>query len=120
MDGFLAFIQTSLTLSIAGISLVYICVQRATLIYKEQISTKNQSSRTYLCQLIGTHNSNQNIIMLPFAILLAIVLYVVHVLTNKENKSRTLSFPTIVNPFQKSNRFYTLIVFAIISNQLIT
>jgi hypothetical protein len=121
MDGFLKFIQSFLTVSIAGISLVYICIQRASSIYTEHIekSNKNLSTKSYLCQLIGSNNSNQNIIMLPFSIILTLILVVIHQTLNSEKK-KSFSFPIIVNPFQKSNRFYTIIVFAIISNQLIT
>lgn len=123
MDGLLTFIQTFITITLAGISIVYICVQRTSTIYTENLekSNKNLSTKPYLCHLIGTTNSNQNIIMLPLSIILTILLIIIHHLSTREKKkSNSFSFPIIVNPFQKSNRFYTIIVFAIISNQLIT
>ncbi|CAF4408827.1 unnamed protein product, partial [Adineta steineri] len=111
--------------TVAGISIVYICVQRTSSIYNEhnEKQTKNHSTKAYLCQLVGSSNSNQNIIMLPLSILLTIFLFIVHQTINSDKKKsfyQNLSFPIIVNPFQKSNRFHTIIVFAIISNQLIT
>jgi hypothetical protein len=125
MDGLLTFIQSFLTVTVAGISIVYICVQRTSSIYSShhEKSHKNSSSKSSLCQLIGTTNSNQNIIMLPFSLILTIFLCIIHQANNHDKKKsffQNLSFPIIVNPFQKSNRFHTIIVFAIISNQLIT
>ncbi len=121
MDALSMCIHTSFTVILAGISLIYICVQRATSIYTEHLdkSSKNHSTKSYLCQLIGSNNSNQNIIMLPLSIILTIILILIHQTLNTEKK-KSFSFPIIVNPFQKSNRFYTIVVFAIISNQLIT
>jgi hypothetical protein len=116
------FIQSSLTITMAGISIVYICTQRTSLIYSEK-SFKNNSTKSYLCQLIGTNNSNQNIIMLPCSIILTLFLFIIHQTQNQDKKKsffQNLSFPIIVNPFQKTSRFYTIIVFAVISNQLIT
>lgn len=119
MGSLLKCIQTTITVTLAGISIVYICVQRTSSIYTNQY--KNMSTKSYLCHLIGSNNSNQNIIMLPLSIILTIFLILIHYLsTTDKKKTRTFSFPIIVNPFQKSNRFYTIIVFAIISNQLIT
>ena len=125
MDGLLTFIQSFLTVTVAGISLVYICVQRTSSIYNEQTEkhNKNLSTKSYLCHIIGSSNSNQNIIMLPLSIILTLFLFIIHQTINMDKKKsflRNLSFPVIVNPFQKSNRFHTVIVFAIISNQLMT
>ncbi|CAF1210621.1 unnamed protein product [Rotaria magnacalcarata] len=125
MDGLLTFIQSFLTVTVAGISIVYICVQRASSIYDEHTekSNKNFSTKSYLCHLIGSNNSNQNIIMLPLSIVLTVLLFLIHQTINIDKKKsyfQNLTFPIIVNPFQKSNRFHTIIVFAIISNQLMT
>lgn len=76
--------------------------------------------KSYLCQLIGSSNSNQNIIMLPLSLILTLILVIIHQTFQRDEKKKSFSFPVIVNPFQKSNRFYTILVFAIISNQLIT
>ncbi|UJR28266.1 hypothetical protein I4U23_009516 [Adineta vaga] len=124
-DGLLTFIQSFITVTVAGISLVYICVQRASSIYNQDLdkSHKNQSTKSYICQIIGNTNSNQNILMLPLSFLLTIFLFIIHTIINSDKKKsffQNLSFPIIVNPFQKTNRFHTVIVFAIISNQLIT
>lgn len=125
MDGLLTFIQSFLTVTVAGVSIVYICVQRTSSIYDQHVEKfhKNMSTKSYLCHLIGPDNSNQNIIMLPLSIVLTLFLFIIHQtisLEKKKNYFQNLSFPIIVNPFQKSNRFHTIIVFAIISNQLMT
>ncbi|CAF1100091.1 unnamed protein product [Adineta ricciae] len=122
MDGLLTLAQSFITVAVALTSLVYISVQRTSSIYIEK-SSNNQSSKPYLCQIIGTANSNQNILMLPFSLLLTLLLFLIHTTMNLDRKKsfcQNLSFPIIVNPFQKANRFHTVIVFAIISNQLIT
>lgn len=122
LDSLLTFIQSFLTVTLAGISIVYICVQRTSSIYIDpsEKSTKNHSNKPYLCQLIGSSNSNQNIVMLPLSMILTFILIIIHQTLKTEEKKKSFSFPVIVNPFQKSNRFYTILVFAIISNQLIT
>ncbi|CAF0738745.1 unnamed protein product [Rotaria sordida] len=125
MDSLLTFIQSFLTVTVAGISIVYICVQRTNVIYNDhnEKMNKNFSTKSYLCHIIGSNNSNQNIIMLPLSILLTLFLFIIHQTINRDKKKsflQNLSFPILVNPFQKSNRFHTIIVFAIISNQLIT
>ena len=122
LDSLLTFIQSFLTVTLAGISIVYICVQRTSSIYIDPLekSSKNHSMKSYLCQVIGSSNSNQNIIMLPLSMILTFILVIIHQTLHTEEKKKSFSFPIIVNPFQKSNRFYTVLVFAIISNQLIT
>ena len=88
MNGLLTFIQTFFTVTLAAISLMYICVQRVSPIYIEHIekSNKNISTKSYLCQLIGSSNSNQNIIMLPLSIILTIILIIIYQITNPEKK----------------------------------
>ena len=57
------------------------------------------------------------------SIILTLFLFLIHQTQNQDKKKsffQNLSFPIIVNPFQKTDRFYTIIVFAVISNQLIT
>jgi hypothetical protein len=125
MDGLLTFIQSFITVAVSIISLVYICVQRTSSIYNDQTDkhNKNLSTKSYLCRMIGSSNSNQNIIMLPLSIILTLFLFIIHQTINIDKKKsllQNLSIPIMVNPFQKSNRFHTVIVFAIISNQLIT
>ena len=98
-DGCLTFIQSFLTVTLAGISLVYICVQRTSTIYTEHVNLKNQSSKPYLCQLIGSNNSNQNIVMLPFSLILTLVLIIIHQLNNPERK-KSFSFQLLLIHFK--------------------
>lgn len=126
LDSLLTFIQSFLTVTVAGISIVYICVQRTSSIYtstNEKLTKDFSLKKNYICQWIGNSNSDQNIIMLPLSVVLTVFLIILHQ-TKRDERKRScwanFSFPIIVNPFQKSNRFYTLIVFAIISNQLIS
>ena len=126
VDGLFTFIQSFLTVAVAGISIVYICVQRTSSIYSDHSEKANKNlsqKKPYLCLLVGSSNSNQNIIMLPLSLLLTLFLVLIHQTTNTDRKRsfwKNLSFPVIVNPFQKINRFHTVIVFAVISNQLIS
>ena len=86
MDNVLIFFQSSLTITIAGVSIVYICTQRNNLIYSE----KSHTNKSSLCQLIGTRNSNQNIIILPFSILLTLFLCIIHQTQNYDKKKKFL------------------------------
>ena len=47
MDGLLMFIQSFLTVTVAGISIVYICVQRTSTIYNEDIIKINLNLNNY-------------------------------------------------------------------------
>ncbi|CAF4096139.1 unnamed protein product, partial [Rotaria sp. Silwood2] len=112
MDSLLTFIQSFLTVTLAGISIVYICVQRTNSIYNDhhEKMNKNFSTKSYICHIIGSNNSNQNIIMLPLSIALTLILFIIHQTINIDKKKsffQNLSFPILVNPFQKSNRFHT-------------
>ncbi|CAF1311229.1 unnamed protein product [Didymodactylos carnosus] len=159
-DGLLTFVQSFLTVTVAGVAIVYICVRRTSSIYdydsqtskhhhnasisklKDYIGLKstndenrtvaisNSLKKSYLCRLIGSNYVNQNVFMLPFSALLTFILFLLYQ-TSQQSSSpvkhhhryrwffQRLKFPIILNPFQKSDRFHTVILFGVISNQII-
>ncbi|CAF0958096.1 unnamed protein product [Didymodactylos carnosus] len=161
-NGLLTFVQSFLTVAVAGVAIVYICVRRTSSIYdydqqyskqqhnhsllklKDSIGLKssNDENRTvitpiimkksYICRLIGSNYVNQNVFMLPFSALLTFILFLLYQTIQQASSVsihhhhhqyrwffQRLKFPIILNPFQKTDRFHTVILFGVISNQII-